>query len=175
MQFNYNKSTLKIDNGDHYYTALVTEEMFPEEIRDNFEEIIQQSFNNYSDTQYSVTHSFENNTFTIHFNYKVKPFTFKRNVVINMDHHLKDYKDYTNERIEKLEAQVKMLTSQLESVTNKLNMLVDDNTDTEEENDTDEDDDDDNVSEEAPSILAKVVTKTTKKVTQQTKPSGKTR
>lgn len=54
MQFTLKNNTIKIDNGDHYYTGEISPEMFPEEIRDNYEEIINQSFENYSDDKYSV-------------------------------------------------------------------------------------------------------------------------
>ena len=123
MQFTLKNNTIKIDNGDHYYTGDITSEMFPEEIRDNYEEIINQSFENYSDDKYSVsivnTCDLKNPSFTINFHYNVKPFTFKRNILIPVVYHLKDFQDYTNERIEKLDNEVATLRSLVESLLNK--------------------------------------------------------
>ena len=113
MQFILKNNTIKIDNGDHYYTGDVTPEMFPEEIRDNYEEIINQSFENYSDDKYNVTLTLNLDEvihqIIINFQYKVKPFSFKRSIVIPIIYHFKDFKDYTNERIEKLENEIKDL------------------------------------------------------------------
>ena len=116
-------NNLKIDNGDHYYTGEISPEMFPEEIRDNYEEIVNQSFENYSDDKYSVsiinTCDIKNPSFTINFQYNVKPFTFKRSILIPVVYHLKDFQDYTNERIEKLDNEVANLRSLVESLLNK--------------------------------------------------------
>lgn len=148
MQFTLKNNTLKIDNGDHYYTGEISSEMFPEEIRDNYEEIVNQSFENYSDDKYSV--SIVNNfdlkdpSFTINFQYNVKPFTFKRNILIPVVYHLKDFQDYTNERIEKLDNEVATLRSLVESLLNKNTIDDDDN----EEEREDEEDDDSTLSED---------------------------
>ena len=123
MQMTLKNNNLKIDNGDHYYTGEISPEMFPEEIRDNYEEIVNQSFENYSDDKYSVsiinTCDLKNPSFTINFQYNVKPFTFKRNIIIPVVYHLKDFQDYTNERIEKLDNEVANLKSMVESLLNK--------------------------------------------------------
>jgi hypothetical protein len=147
MQFTLKNNTIKIDNGDHYYTGEISSEMFPEEIRDNYEQIINQSFENYSDDKYSV--SIVNNfdikdpSFTINFQYNVKPFTFKRNILIPVVYHLKDFQDYTNERIEKLDNEVATLRSLVESLLNK--NIIDDE---QEEEDSDLEDNDSTLSEE---------------------------
>ena len=139
MQFTLKNNTIKIDNGDHYYTGDISPEMFPEEIKDNYEEIVNQSFENYSDDKYSV--SIVNNfdlkdpSFTINFQYNVKPFTFKRNILIPVVYHLKDFQDYTNERIEKLDNEVATLRSLVESLLNKNTIDDDDNEEEEEEDD----------------------------------------
>jgi hypothetical protein len=144
MQFTLKNNKLKIDNGDHYYTGDISSEMFPEEIRDNYEEIVNQSFENYSDDKYSV--SIVNNfdvtapSFTINFQYNLKPFTFKRNILIPVVYHLKDFQDYTNERIEKLDKEVATLRSLVESLLNK--NTIDD------EEDSDLEDNDSTLSED---------------------------
>ena len=139
MQFTLKNNTLKIDNGDHYYTGEISSEMFPEEIRDNYEEIVNQSFENFSDDKYSVsivnTCDLKNPSFTINFHYNVKPFTFKRNIIIPVVYHLKDFQDYTNERIEKLDNEVATLRSLVESLLNK-NTIDDDDDDEEEDSDS---------------------------------------
>jgi len=126
MQFTLKNNTIKIDNGDHYYTGEISPEMFPEEIRDNYEQIINQSFENYSDDKYSVS---------IVNNFDVKDPSFKRNILIPVVYHLKDFQDYTNERIEKLDNEVANLRSLVESLLNK--NTIDDDDDEEEENDED--------------------------------------
>jgi len=138
MQFTLKNNKLKIDNGDHYYTGDISSEIFPEEIRDNYEEIVNQSFENYSDDKYSV--SIVNNfdikdpSFTINFQYNVKPFTFKRNILIPVVYHLKDFQDYTNERIEKLDNEVATLRSLVESLLNK--NTIDEDSDLEDDDST---------------------------------------
>ena len=144
MQFTLKNNTIKIDNGDHYYTGDISPEMFPEEIRDNYEEIVNQSFENYSDDKYSVsivnTCDIKNPSFTINFQYNVKPFTFKRNIIIPVVYHLKDFQDYTNERIEKLDNEVNALRTLIDSMLNK--NTIDD------EEDSDLEDSDSTLSEE---------------------------
>ena len=174
MQFSYKNNILKIDNGDHYYTTDIKQEMFPEEIRDNFEEIIEQSFINYSDTTYNVTHEFnnfnnennnfnkENNIFTIFFNYLQKPFSFKRIIEFKMNYHMKDFKDYTNERIEKLESTIGKLESTIEELKVMFTVKKDEPTINDEEEDEEDDDDED--SEEQVEVQLPV-TKGGKKVT----------
>jgi len=138
MQFTLKNNKLKIDNGDHYYTGDISSEIFPEEIRDNYEEIVNQSFENYSDDKYSV--SIVNNcdvinpSFSINFQYNVKPFTFKRNIIIPVVYHLKDFQDYTNERIEKLDNEVATLRSLVESLLNK--NTIDEDSDLEDDDST---------------------------------------
>ena len=170
MQFSYKNNILKIDNGDHYYTTDIKQEMFPEEIRDNFEEIIEQSFINYSDATYNVTHEFnnfnkENNIFTIFFNYLQKPFSFKRIIEFKMNYHMKDFKDYTNERIEKLENTIGKLESTIEELKVMFTVKKEEPTACiNDEDDEEEDDEDDEDSEEQVEVQLPV-TKGGKKVT----------
>jgi hypothetical protein len=143
MQFTLKNNIIKIDNGDHYYTGDVTPDMFPEEIRDNYEEIINQSFENYSDDKYNVTLTLKLDgpvpLIIINFQYKVKPFSFKRSIDIPIIYHLKEFTDYTNERIEYLENEIKDLR-QIISVLmeSKNDNKIDDSTEESEEDDEEE-------------------------------------
>jgi len=143
MQYTLKNNIIKIDNGDHYYSGEVLSEIFPEEIRDNYEEIINQSFENYSDDKYTVTltNNFNDNfnQIIINFQYKVKPFSFKRSIIIPVTYHLKDFKDYTNERIEKLENEIVSLKELISKLMkeNIINNQIDDSND-EEDNDDEE-------------------------------------
>jgi hypothetical protein len=145
MQYTLKNNTIKIDNGDHYYTGDVIPDMFPEEIRDNYEEIINQSFQNYSDDKYNVTLTLNlesQKQIIIDFQYKVKPFSFKRSITIPIIYHLKDYKDYTNERIEKLENEINDLREIISVLmecknTNK----IDDSTENSQQEDEDSEED----------------------------------
>ena len=160
MQMTLKNNNLKIDNGDHYYTGEISPEMFPEEIRDNYEEIVNQSFENYSDDKYSVsiinTCDLKNPSFTINFQYNVKPFTFKRNIIIPVVYHLKDFQDYTNERIEKLDNEVANLKSMVESLLNK--NIIEDETESDVEYEEEEE-------EEEEEKITAVIVKGGKKVT----------
>jgi len=145
MQYTLKNNIIKIDNGDHYYTGDVTPDMFPEEIRDNYEEIINQSFENYSDDKYNVTLTLKLDgpvpLIFINFQYKVKPFSFKRSITIPIIYHLKEFKDYTNERIEKLENEIislKDLISVLLEEKKIDNKIDDSQTDDEDDDDEDE-------------------------------------
>jgi hypothetical protein len=137
--------------------------MFPEEIRDNYEEIIIQSFENYSDDKVNITLTLKLDEpiqlIIINFQYKVKPFSFKRSISIPIFYHLKDFKDYTNERIENLENEIKILRVIIEDLKDKNNNKIDDseedNDDDEEEDNDEEDDDDDNKKEEVVHIPIK--------------------
>jgi hypothetical protein len=117
MQYILKDNTIKIDDGNHYYIGTVNSEMFPEEIRDNYLEIIQQSFDDFTSNEYSVSKIFrediDNRIYIINFHYKAKPFSFKRSIEIPMEYHEKDYKDYTNERIENMEETINSLNEQL--------------------------------------------------------------
>jgi hypothetical protein len=118
-------------------------DMFPEEIKDNYLEIIQQSFDDFTDDKYSVTKNFEDKTkYIINFTYKVKPFSFKRQIIIPVDYHMKDYQDYTNERIEKLEKIIETMAEEIQNL--KLSKLIDDeHEDSDEKEDNSEEEEDD--------------------------------
>jgi hypothetical protein len=147
MQFTLKNNTIKIDNGDHYYTGDICSEMFPEEIRDNYLDIIEKSFNNFTDEEYSVLRDFEDTgRYIINFHYKSKPFSFKRTIEIPMALKEKDFKDYTNERIEKLEEQIKKLNESFQtvqlSIQQKSEMLEDNDEDDDEEEEEEEEEED---------------------------------
>lgn len=142
MHYTLKNNTIKIDMGDHYYSGEVIPEMFPEEIRDNYLEIVEQSFNDYSDDQCSVSHLFENKEYIINFTYKSKPFCFKRNIKITMEQTMKDFRDYTNERIESLENQIeqlKKLVFELKDEKMALQIIRDSNSEDEDEDEEEED------------------------------------
>jgi hypothetical protein len=133
MHFKIKNDTLIIDEDDHYWTGIINQFDFPEEIRDNYLDIIEKSFDNFINEEYSVTRNFEDPSkedttiYIINFHYKSKPFSFKRTIEIPMMLKNKDFKDYTNERIEKLEEEIKKLhetfqTLQL-NIDKKIEML----------------------------------------------------
>jgi hypothetical protein len=105
MQLTYTNNQIKIDNGDHYYIGLIKKESFPENLRSDFEDIIDKSFINFSDDNYTVIHSIsdDHKEYLIDFKFICKPVTIRELIKINLIRHDKDFKDYINERIEKLE------------------------------------------------------------------------
>ena len=124
MQLTYNNNQIKIDNGDHYYIGLIKKESFPENLRSDFEDIIEKSFINFSDDNYTVIHSLseDNKEYIIDFKFICKPVTIKELIKINLTRHDKDFKDYINERIEKLENEnvlLKERIAELESIVPK--------------------------------------------------------
>ena len=164
MQFLIKGDSLKVDCGDHYWQGFVTPELFPEEIRENYWNIVEKSFENFSNDEYSVTRNWDDKTkYVINFHYRAKPFTFKRVIEIEMEKHLKDYKDYTNERIELLEKTVADLKDKLNTVSLEyahyklqLSALIEDN---EEEEESEDDESEEEV--EVP-VTTKRVTTTVK-------------
>lgn len=149
MQFKIKNDTLIIDEDDHYWVGVINPNDFPEEIRDNYLDIIQKSFDNFIDEEYSVTRNFEDTSrYIINFHYKSKPFSFKRTIEIPMMLKDKDFKDYTNERIEKLEEEIKKLHETFQvlqlSIQQKSELIED------EEEEEEEDDEESSVEVEVP-------------------------
>lgn len=143
MLFTIKDNTLKIDMGDHYYTGQITQELFPEEIRDNFMDILQKSFVDFTDDDYSVTNNFDDkNIYVINFSYKAKPFSFKRKIDIPVTKHDKDFKDYTNERIEKLELMINVLFEEVKQLKETKNLISDEKEDESEKKEYEEDSED---------------------------------
>jgi len=119
MQFSYNNNIIKIDCGAYYYAGSATKDKFPKELKDNYEDIINKSFDNYEDEYYSISHSFDENNssiYCIHFNYFREPIKMEHKIVFFMNHYLKDYKDYTNDRFEKLENLVEKLETSIDKL-----------------------------------------------------------
>jgi hypothetical protein len=144
MQYSIKDDQLKVDFGDHYYKGSISSDYFPEEIRDNYLDILQKSFENFIDEEYSVIKNFDDKTkYIINFHYKSKPFSFKRVIEIPMLKVEKDFKDYTNERIEKLENIVESLKAELLSLkTDKISEhIIDNESDLENDKDSDEESD----------------------------------
>jgi len=122
MQLTYNeeKNQLKIDNGDHYYFATVTKNDFPSIISDDYIDIINKSFDNFSDENTSVKYNLTEDTYIINFDYNCKPIKISETIKIKIVRHEKDFKDYTNERIEKLELKIVELTTGISKIATML-------------------------------------------------------
>jgi hypothetical protein len=155
MLFTIKDNLLKIDMGDHYYQGKIFQDLFPEEIKDNYLDILNQSFIDFTDDEYSVTKNFDDkNVYIINFCYKSKPFSFKRKIEIPVTKHEKDFKDYTNERIEKLESIVNKLSQELDSFKlskenlNKEILIKEEEDENEEENEEESDSDKESETEE---------------------------
>jgi len=169
MQLTYNNNQIKIDNGDHYYIGLIKKELFPENLRSDFEDIIDKSFINFSDDNYTVIHSLsdDHKEYIIDFKFICKPVTIKELIKINLIRHDKDFKDYINERIEKLEKENVLLKEKVSELAGIL--LKKDEEEKEEENDEEEEEEEEDEEkseqeqsepEETKYIKGKAVTKT---------------
>jgi len=113
MQISYNNNTLKIDNGDHYYIGQVDKTMFPEIISNDYEDIIEKSFNYFSDDNTTIKHTITEQQYIIDFKFVCKPLKISEIIKINITRKDKDFKDYIIERIEKLENENKELKTKL--------------------------------------------------------------
>jgi hypothetical protein len=140
MQLTYNNNQIKIDNGDHYYIGLIKKESFPENLRSDFEDIIDKSFINFSDDNYTVLHSLteDNKEYIIDFKFICKPVTIKELIKINLIKHEKDFKDYINERIEKLEKENVLLKEKVSELASIILKKDDDDEEGNEEEDNEE-------------------------------------
>ena len=120
MLFTYSNNVLKIDNNDHYFCGNVDKSSFPEIIKEEYEEIIEKSFNNYSNNEMSIKNEFIEpyEEYKINFSYHYKPIFFKASIIISLEKHQKDFKDYINERMVRLEEHVVKLEKQI----NELNI-----------------------------------------------------
>jgi hypothetical protein len=122
MLFTYSNNIIKIDNNDHYFVGKVDKSIFPEIIKEEYEDIIMKSFNDYSDATMDVKKCFNEpyTEYIIEFSFHQKPIFFNSSINITMEKHMKDFKDYMNERMVKLEEQVTTLTLKLESLSTQL-------------------------------------------------------
>jgi len=125
MLFTYSNNVLTIDNNDHYFRGKVDKSSFPDIIKEEYEEIIKKSFNNYCNDEMSIENEFIEpyEEYKINFSYHSKPIFFKASIIISLEKHQKDFKDYMNERMEKLEEQIKFLNNKVieqELLINKL-------------------------------------------------------
>ena len=157
MQLTYNNNQIKIDNGDHYYTGLIKKESFPENLRSDFEDIIEKSFNDFSDDNYTVIHSMseDNKEYIIDFKFICKPVTIKELIKINLTRHDKDFKDYINERIEKLEKENILLKEKISELANIILKKDETEENDEEVEDEEQSEEDQSEPEETKFIIAK--------------------
>ena len=154
MIFTYSNNVLTIDNNDHYFRGKVDKSSFPDIIKEEYEEIIKKSFNNYSNNDMSIENEFSEpyEEYKINFSYHSKPIFFNASIIISLEKHQKDFKDYMNERMVKMEEQILILSIKLESVSsnliNKKKEFAIEKENKEENNDSDEEDDSDEEEEE---------------------------
>jgi hypothetical protein len=154
MLFTYSNNVLKIDNNDHYFYGNVDKSSFPDIIKEEYEEIIIKSFTNISNNEMDISKIFIEpyNEYIIKFLYHSKPIFFETSIIIPLERHQKDFKDYMNERMVKLEEQILILSIKLESVSsnliNKKKEFAIEKENKEENNDSDEEDDSDEEEEE---------------------------
>lgn len=115
MLFTYSNNVLTIDNNDHYFRGNVDKSSFPEIIKEEYEEIIEKSFNNYSNNEMSIENEFIEpyEEYKINFSYHSKPIFFKAFIIISLEKHQKDFKDYMNERMVRLEEQIEFLNNKV--------------------------------------------------------------
>ena len=118
MLFTYSNNVLTIDNNDHYFRGNVDKSSFPDIIKEEYEEIIEKSFNNYSNNEMSIENEFIEpyEEYKINFSYHSKPIFFKASIIISLEKHQKDFKDYMNERMVRLEEHVVELEKQIKEL-----------------------------------------------------------
>ena len=152
MLFTYSNNVLKIDNNDHYFYGNVDDSSFPDIIKEEYEEIIIKSFTNISNNEMDISQIFIEpyNEYIIKFSYHSKPIFFETSIIIPLERHQKDFKDYMNERMVKLEEQILTLSIKLESLSsNLINKKKEDKEKIEEDDDEDEDNEEENDEEDS--------------------------
>ena len=118
MQLTFHNNQLKIDNGDHYFIGLTNKQDFPTIISENYEDIITKSFDNFSDENTTISHIINDNQYIINFKYNCKPLNISEEIRIDLVKHIKDFKDYMNERIERLENENVLIKKNLSELAN---------------------------------------------------------
>jgi hypothetical protein len=179
MHITYSNNTLKIDNGDHYYTGQVTKSMFPESIADEFEDIIVKSFEDFSDDNTNIKHTINETEYIIEFKFISKLLKLSETIKINIFRKEKDFKDYINERIEKLEKdnqELKDKMAELVTIILKNDEELEKSEESEkseksEESEDDEDDDDEPEETKFVSAVVKGKTSISSKAVPSPKPS----
>jgi hypothetical protein len=118
MLFTYNptKKQITIDNDDHYFVGPVDPDIFPSMIRNKYEDIIAKSFTEYTDSSMKISHEFDESVYKIIFNFNSDLLVFNEVIKIPIERVQKDYKDYINERITRLEDKLSSLSTKLENV-----------------------------------------------------------
>lgn len=118
MLFTYSNNVLTIDNNDHYFRGNIDKSSFPDIIKEEYEEIIKKSFNNYSNNEMSIENEFSEpyDEYKINFLYHSKPIFFNTSIIISLEKHQKDFKDYMNERMIKLEEHIVKLEEQIKEL-----------------------------------------------------------
>jgi len=151
MHITYFNNTLKIDNGDHYYTGQVTKSIFPESIADEFEDIIVKSFDDFSDDNTNIKHIINETEYIIEFKFISKLLKLSETIKINIFRKEKDFKDYINERIEKLEKDNQELKDKMAEL---VAIILKKNEESEESEQSEKDDDEDDEPEETKFVSA---------------------
>ena len=118
MLFTYSNNVLTIDNNDHYFRGNVDKSSFHDIIKEEYEEIIKKSFNNYSNNEMSIENEFSEpyDEYKINFSYHSKPIFFNTSIIISLEKHQKDFKDYMNERMIRLEEHIIKLEEQIKEL-----------------------------------------------------------
>ena len=142
MHITYNNNELRIDNGDHYYIGQVTKTMFPEIISNDYEDIIEKSFNDFTDETTTIKHTITDQQYIIDFKFVCKPLKISEVIKINITRKDKDFKDYVIERIEKLENENKELKIKLAELATIVLKSEDSTNDDDEEDEDDEEEPD---------------------------------
>ena len=103
------------DCGPSVLKGVITHDNIPENFRDNYKDIIQKSFNGYTDESINIIGTFAHanfttdNTFNIKISFSTKFYSFDKEIVIHLVAFNKDRVDY-------LEEKITQLTSKLESM-----------------------------------------------------------
>jgi len=168
MPITYKNNELKIDNGDHFYIGEVTKKMFPEIIANDYEDIVEKSFNDFSDDTTRIKHTITEQEYIIDFKFTCKPLKISEIIKINITRKEKDFKDYIIERIEKLESENKELKIKLSELATIVLKTQEHSEETIHEDDEDDDNNEiDELKFVSPEIKGKTTIVSSKSIVQQ--------
>jgi hypothetical protein len=103
------------DCGPSVLKGVITQDIIPDNFKDNYKDIIQKSFNGYTDESINITGNFSHenfstdNKFNIKISFTTKFYSFEKEIIIPLVAFNKDRVDYLEEKITQLTSKLKSM------------------------------------------------------------------
>ncbi len=134
------KTQLYIDCDHYYYTGMVEPELFPQDIRNSYLEIVSKSFEGYTDNTTKISGYFENGNLSAD-NMYIVDILFTSTFYKNQQYINIPLTITKKDRVDYLESKVNSLTQELLDVKEILQILIKNNKALSDSEDTDEEED----------------------------------